>query len=141
MRVYLASQYARREELKSYADQLQSIGIDSTARWLNENADLNGKMSNHTLLENAEIAQRDIEDVDKAEAVLLFTNGSETKIVRGAHHFELGYAYGRGKKVFTVGPRDNVFHYLPCVVNFPTWAEAFAHFQQERAREEAALGY
>lgn len=141
MRCYLASQYARREELKAYADQLQSIGIDVTARWLNEAGELNGLVANHTDLDNSRMAIRDIEDIDKADTLFLFTNGAETKIVRGAHHFEAGYAYGRGKRVVTIGPRDNVFHYLACIENFLNWGAALANFQRERAREEAALGY
>jgi nucleoside 2-deoxyribosyltransferase len=94
------------------------------------------KDSEHTIM-----ATRDIEDIEQAETLVLFTNGTETPIIRGAHHFEAGYAYGRGKTVITVGERDNVFYHLPCVKNFPTWQAALEAFKRERAHEEAALGY
>lgn len=35
MRIYLASRYSRREELCGYRSQLQAIGYDVQARWLN----------------------------------------------------------------------------------------------------------
>ena len=141
MRFYLAAQYARREELRAYAAELAKIGIESTAHWLDETSPLNGTLSNHSADHTTWLADRDIADIERADALVLFTNGSETKIVRGAHHFEAGYAYGRGKRVITVGPRDNVFYYLPCIPNYPTWAEAFEQFKLERIREEENLGY
>jgi nucleoside 2-deoxyribosyltransferase len=139
MRLYLAAQFSRRDELRNYGNELQKIGIDVTAEWLYEQSvgEAMGSNPAHT----REIAQRDIRDIDRCNLLLLFTNGPEKLIVRGAHHFEAGYAYGRGINVITVGPQDNVFYYLPCIKNFPTWDDAFEHLKRERAFEESEAGY
>jgi hypothetical protein len=38
----------------------------------------------------------------------------------------LGIALGQGKVIFLVGPRENVFHWLPGVVHYPDWISARA---------------
>jgi nucleoside 2-deoxyribosyltransferase len=139
MRLYLAAQFSRRDELRNYGDELQKIGIDITSGWVYEPS--SGEAMGDNAAHTRQIADRDIRDIDRCNWLLLFTNGPETRIVRGAHHFEAGYAYGRGIRVITVGPRDNVFHYLPCIRNFPTWEDAFEYLKRERAFEEAEAGY
>jgi len=143
MKVYLAAQYARREELKAHADALQKIGIEITSHWVHETAAfVSGGptgTANNSPEHVGEMAERDLADINRANILVLFTNGPETKIVRGAHHFEAGYAYGQGIEVITVGPRDNVFHYLPCVKNYPTWEDAYAKLQGDRKYEEEVL--
>lgn len=112
MKVYLASRYRRREELAKYREQLGTAGIGCTSWWLDgeENKDAASREM---------YARRDMHDIDDADVVVLFTENGPTE--RGGRHFEAGYGFAKGKKVFVVPYRENIFLELPEVLAFPTW--------------------
>jgi nucleoside 2-deoxyribosyltransferase len=141
VKVYTAARFSRIKEIRKYVDDLAKIGVHVTSEWVRETCDPNVNMKDFRAEQHREMAYRDINEVDLADTLILFTNGSETPILRGAHHFEAGYAYGRGKRVITVGDRDNIFYHLPTIRNFATWDEALQFLTAERACEEATLGY
>lgn len=136
MKVYLAASYSRREELASYAADVESRGMVVTSRWLlgpnHRKLGDAGTLSEHAewLVERdfdstvgrrvgALCAQQDVEDVLAADALVLFTGGG-----RGGRHVEFGVALGAGKRLFVVGAgRENVFHTLPNVVGAASWRE------------------
>jgi len=73
-----------------------------------------------------------VQDINAADIFLSFVP-SDKELVdatvrsssRGGRHFEFGYAYGQGKLCVFVGPKENVFHYLPLGVrHFETYQEA-----------------
>jgi nucleoside 2-deoxyribosyltransferase len=113
MKIYLAARYSRRDELRQYKTLLEAEGIEVTSRWLNEKEPLDSQMGQHTDEFYVETATIDIEDVEKADLVLFFAEDPLVGWVRGGRHVEFGYALGIGKSIAVVGPKENVFHYLP----------------------------
>lgn len=129
MKAYLASQYARRDELRTYAKLLADVGIEVTSRWLEEDAPLKSQMGDHTTEFYQYTANIDLEDIDAAEAIIFFSEDPLVGIPRGGRHFEDGYAYGTGKLMYTIGPKENVFHYLPFRQHFDSLADFIKHWE------------
>lgn len=128
MTVYLAARYSRREELCIYADELRSIGHEVTSRWLDGNHE-QADESDPTNEDLRHWAVEDIDDIDRAGWVICFTGGEKST----GRNIEFGYALGRGaghQLLGIVGPRESVFHHLPCVKVFDTWADCLAHFKR-----------
>lgn len=114
MRIYLAGRYARRLELLEYAKLLLKEGHSYTSKWLD--GDEEGK----TL---EQIAVMDLEDVKRAEMVLVFTDPYQSAQTGGGRHTELGIGYALKKHIWIVGEREQVFHSLPGVKQFDTIQE------------------
>lgn len=119
-RVYLASRFARRAELKAVAAQLTSHGFEVTSRWL----DSPNPLSQHDLDAGAAaaFAEMDLEDLRRADLCIAFTESADHPSPgRGGRHAELGIALGLGLEVLLVGPREHVFHALPEIRQFANW--------------------
>lgn len=112
MKVYIAGQYARRDEFAGYRTILEGLGITVTSRWLNEKGSLTGQMGDNSTEFYVETATVDLEDIDSADAIVFFAENPLVGVPRGGRHFEHGYAYGTGKPAFIIGPKENVFHYI-----------------------------
>jgi hypothetical protein len=133
MKIYLAARYSRREEMQSAAADLAQVGHQVTSRWHigdahhASEADLLGPaytVHDGGLPFATRLAEEDIEDLQRAELVISFTEEPRSAPNRGGRHVEFGLALGAGKRCWVVGPRENVFHALAEV--FPTWVEALA---------------
>lgn len=151
-RIYLAARYSRRLELCGYREQLQAIGFDVQARWLNGEHQLDNasepigeqgeslvecttrsgeSLSEHEQSERAtalrqSFAKDDFDDVSRADLVISFTEPPRSSANRGGRHVEFGIALARGARVIVIGHRENIFHWLPKVEFFTTWEEAKA---------------
>ncbi len=112
MKIYLAAQFARRDELRHYAAAIKNAGHECTSGWLDQDTPLDGKLTNHTPTDNTEFAHRDLEDIDRADVLLFFSEDPTVGVPRAARHVEFGYAMKAGKLLAVVGPRENVFHWL-----------------------------
>lgn len=120
MKIYLASRYSRRGELKKIASTLRSMGHVVTSRWLETEWVNRPSESSAAPPEYREkYAIIDLEDVKESECVISFTDPPNSS-GRGGRHVEFGYAYGLGKKLIVVGYRENLFHHLPEVDFFET---------------------
>lgn len=147
-RVYFASRYSRREELVGYAADLTALGWEVQARWLAGEHQWGGaaaaaakqyEVDGVTPPEAVRFAIDDWEDLTRADLMIHFpedlrgvahpTTGQLVSAARGGNHVEFGIALGRNIPVITVGFRQNVFHLLPQVTFFPTWAELLDAFQ------------
>ncbi len=138
--VYLAARYSRRLELCQYRDVLAGYGIAVPARWLNgeHQLDNQGRPIGETgelMFENGSAAAEhyrerfaldDYEDVLTAQTLIAFTETPRSSNSRGGRHVELGIALGAGKPVIIVGPRENIFCWLPGVRHYDTWADFLA---------------
>lgn len=122
--VYLAARYARREELDKYAEQLRKVGITVTARWLDEKYPSDSGLNDLSPEENKAVSAKDLDDIRDSDAFVLFTEQPTEAHVRGGRHFESGFAQAIGKHVITVGPRENIFHFLDDIPNFLQWKSA-----------------
>jgi nucleoside 2-deoxyribosyltransferase len=114
VKLYVAGSWLRRKELLKKAKQLEAAGFIITSRWLTTH---DGSMS------FAQAAREDLEDIDKADGILLFTQTKEDGYTTGGRFVELGYAYAKGKAIAIVGPRENVFCHLN-MEQFDTFEEA-----------------
>lgn len=141
MRIYLAARYSRRLELCDYRAQLRERGVEVVGRWLDGShqlSDAGVPIGDHgealvgdgngerAAALRAKFAEDDISDVRSAEYLIAFTEHPRTSTSRGGRHVELGIALGRGTPVTIIGPRENVFCWLPQVGQFDTWPQFLA---------------
>lgn len=151
-KIYLASRYSRREELCSYRSVLENNGYSVTSRWLNgkHQIDRDGKpigedgekLFEEGSGETADDMRRrfvteDVADVYAADTLIAFTEEPRSGHSRGGRHVELGLAIARGKRVFVIGQRENLFCYLPEIEHFETWDE-FLYYVGSRMATGAA---
>ena len=114
MKIYIAHNYAAKSVLLPVIDLLTKQGHQVTSRWITDDT--------HDGL-NAETAQADIDDIDRAEALLLFTDNWGDRPGKGKY-MELGYALGTNKKVFLFGRDEScVFYFLPQMVRISHLSE------------------
>lgn len=145
--VYLAARFSRRLELCRYRNDLASFGIEVNSRWLNGGHQLDNEGrplgdDGERLFEagapevdhyRAKFAIDDYQDVMAAHALVAFTEEPRSGNSRGGRHVELGIALGVGKPVYVVGPRENVFCWLPEVEQHDTWLDLLASWAQAAA--------
>lgn len=124
--VYIAGRYSRRDELKQVAKYLRDRGIGVTSRWLDEDKPLHTQMGDDTPEFYRKTALDDLFDIDRAEAVLFYSEDPLVGTPRGGRHVEFGYALGKEKIMFAIGPKENIFHYLPRVHHFHDMKEFMA---------------
>lgn len=134
MKVYLAARYSRREELCGYVEQLGPLGYAVTSRWLHganqtdDQGHIIGAAGERAVESGSplsgELAAHNVADVRRAEILIAFTEHPDAGgRARGGRHVELGLALAWGKDVLVVGPRENVFCWLPQVKQFEEWGE------------------
>lgn len=135
MKVYLAARYSRRLERCGYRVQLAALGIEVTSRWLNGSHQVDNqgipltedgrrrfKVSDPSAGPlRTRFAGEDLADVLSADLLAAFTEAPRATNSRGGRHVELGIALGAGKQVAVIGPRENVFCWLPQVDHHDTW--------------------
>jgi len=157
VRIYLAAQYARRLELCGYRDDLKRRGHVVTSRWLagDHQIGADGRIlgeQGETWFEGTSasaaatrelFARHDLEDITAAEMVIAFTEdpglAPAAGSARGGRHVELGYALGiraRGHRPLTiavVGPRENLFCWLPELRHWEDWPAFLNEMDAEQA--------
>ena len=123
MKVYLASQYERRDEIQERGELLASMGnVQVTSRWHGQIEEEIGVGET-----GQKYAMLDREDLFRADATILFTDYEPEDLegwkraARGGRHTEFGMAEAAQKRRYVVGPRTNVFHSLPGVRHFEQW--------------------
>jgi hypothetical protein len=117
MNIYLAARYSRREELCGYRKQLEEVGHVVTSRWLNGDHPISDDGLNaDDESERVRYAEEDWSDLLAADWVINFTEQPRGTSSRGGRHVEFGAALALQKYCFVIGPRENVFHHMPCVM-------------------------
>ena len=109
MNIYLAARYDRRWEMLRVASALEDAGHQITSRWIQGG----GRGDSAVVL-----AVEDLLDIRRADCLVSFTDdptGDPAGAPLGGRHVELGVALAAGKRLCLVGPRENIFHHLPCV--------------------------
>lgn len=124
MKAYLAARYSRHPEMRACRSDLAGLGITVDARWIDG---LHEKVDGVTTHEQSQrFATDDINDLMAADIVISFTENPAVRAegrARGGRHVEFGIALATGKRVIVVGHRENVFHHLPVVEFYETWAK------------------
>lgn len=111
MKIYIASRYSRRDEMREVARSLKKFNVEVTSRWLYEDKPLDTHMGDDSDEFYVETARIDLEDIDSASIVIFFSEDPRIGTPRGGRHVEFGYALARGKRIYVIGPKENVFHY------------------------------
>lgn len=118
IRFYLASRFSRVEELRTYTAAILELGHEVTSRWTLYDHEYNEGTPKETI---GLFGMEDLEDIQKADALVAFTDGRDQLWPGGGRHVEFGYALARNKVIVLIGPREHVFHYMPNVEVFPNW--------------------
>lgn len=118
MKVYLAHNYAAKDWLlHEVIPQFEGMGIEVTSRWI--------RVSQHIDPYSPQVqideAEKDVQDVLRADALVLFTDQFGDRPGRGKY-VELGMAIVARKKIILVGKehKNTVFYYLPTIQHCAT---------------------
>jgi hypothetical protein len=107
MKIYIAARYDRRFEMLGVTGVLMRAGHMVTSRWIEGRG------------EGPELeAAEDLADVLRADCLVSFTEEPAIGVswaARGGRHVEFGIALSAGNRLCVVGPRENIFHFLPKV--------------------------
>jgi nucleoside 2-deoxyribosyltransferase len=124
MKIYLAARYDRRNEMEEYAFELESrLKQKVVSTWHCLLVEPNIELEKHSN-KMKQAAERDLEDLNKADCLILFSDERGSKNNGGGKDFEAGYAYGKGLEIISIGPYENVFHFLEDVERY----ETFEHY-------------
>jgi hypothetical protein len=116
VRVYFAARFGKAGELQGHRTELERLGHEVVSSWIDQNP-------KEDEAEFPSLAQRDFDDIVRADTLIAFTEPPRCGS-RGGRHVELGLALGMGKRTLLVGGhREHVFHWLPQVQVFETWPE------------------
>lgn len=106
MKIYVAHNFAARNFLNTFVfPLLRQCGHEIISRWATD--------SNHEREGELNEAVKDLEDIQRSDAILLFTDNFGDRPGRGKY-VELGYALALNKTIFVFGQaQDMVFYALP----------------------------
>lgn len=143
MKIYLAARYTRRLELCEYWSELAILGHTVTSRWLNGSHQIDGTGrplgdEGELVIESGDrsavhFALEDVADVYAADLMIAFTEQPRSGHSRGGRHVELGLAIAKQIPILIVGPRENVFCWLPEIRHFENWLDCFSALASERS--------
>lgn len=123
--VYLASRHEDRDDIIRVRKALVKNGIHVTSRWLLEGGVLKTNIVENEREGSIHVLTNDIEDINIADAVVVFSPKKAFGNSTGGRHVEFGYALGTRKTLILVGFRENVFHWHPNVICVRTKKELF----------------
>lgn len=129
MKIYLAAPYAARDILKEDLVFWRKHDHQVTCGWVKGTRPLGTAsygISEHSTQEEVEAhTQMDFEDIDAADALVLYTaqylvdraglDHNAHNLHSGGRHVETGYALAKDKPVIVVGPLENVFQRGMCM--------------------------
>ena len=109
---YIASLFSELELTHDNALQIEDrLGWECTSSWVEGKED---GMSRY------DISKMDLEDVQKADALVIISHPRSTPQPGGGRWVEFGYALALGKTCYVVGPYENVFCHGEGVKVYPT---------------------
>ena len=118
--VYLAGSFGRKTEIEGYRPLFEQVGLKVVSRWLEEPVEDTAHIDTVPADYSRMTAIVDLEDLDAAAVLVLFSNGTGSFNKGGGRFVELGYMMAHRKKCITVGEPETVFQYHPDHVCVPT---------------------
>jgi nucleoside 2-deoxyribosyltransferase len=98
--------------MRKLRDALAVAGVVVTSRWIEGNHEIERDASGEDAdRERQRFAEEDLEDINRADVLVIFSPREHFRTGRGGRHVEVGYAIGRGIPIVLVGERENVFHW------------------------------
>lgn len=107
MKIYLASRYSRKEELKKVAEELEGLGNEIISSWLDCNRRYEDEEDKETYV------PRMVNEVKACDCLIMFNDPEGQKGRNGGKHVEFGIAMGLDKRLIVTGHRENLFYYHP----------------------------
>jgi hypothetical protein len=126
MKIYISARFGRRAEAEGLAFHLQELGHVITSSWIWQIEDemgggTDGDMRYDRFIEvTARLADKDVDEVAAADALVYLSEEESNPWGRGGRHVEYGMALALKKRLFIVGPLENIFHYRKDVLQFNT---------------------
>lgn len=121
MKVYLAAQYEYRKTLRPLAEAMQLLGHTVTSNWIWSEATRAQEEGDPALARD--VACKNVQDLQEADTLLVFTDRVGDRAVGGGRFFELGLAWAYGHEIIVIGEPEMVFHHLPDITFYPTYRE------------------
>lgn len=113
MKIYLAHNFKARWWLQDYKRMLEAFGHIVTSRWITQ---YYPEEKYRTPEDRQKAAREDLEDINAADALILFTDQYGDTPGKGKF-MEFGYALALGKKIYIHGQdKSCVFYHLPGVI-------------------------
>lgn len=117
-RWYVCARFPRRHEARAVANMVRNFcGAEVEHEWTKSGLD-DGQLPDPALT-----ALQSIYNVRCAEIVVSLTenpDAAQDGATRGGRHVEFGLALALDKKLVVIGPRENIFHYHPAVIAYPS---------------------
>jgi hypothetical protein len=133
MKIYLAADYARKNEMQGCRDIIEGLGHKVTSTWIDtpnevESAGIGGKSINlDNMQECGAYGLTDYSEILQCDTLIQFTTGEKS---RGGRHVEYGIAIGAGKNIIIIGPREHVFHCGSSIRHYPSWRSFVIDFSK-----------
>ena len=118
MKIYIASRYENKLAVRELAKTLRREKFEIISTWHREQYNPEIEVDDLSPAKCRELALRDLTELESCNSLLIYTYGCEKS--RGGMHFENGYAFANDKKIYIIGPRVTIFHFLPGVEQFDT---------------------
>lgn len=99
-KLYIASRFKNKEFIRGLIRSLPANRYEVVSTWHNLEDSADGT--------RVEAAKRDLVELDRCDAVLVVTQYCEA--VPGGMHFEAGYGFAKGKKIWLLGEPVNIFY-------------------------------
>ena len=100
LKVYIAARGEDQALAALCRDLLSHFGIECTSRWIGQSL----------VNETHDEAQMDLDDVRRADALVVIKPMTSHRQTTGGHHVETGIALERGMPIILLGQPENVFH-------------------------------
>lgn len=137
MRWYLAARYSRNGEMVEFADTLRMLGQVVTCRWPFRGVDEEWRNSDQVPDDlRTQLAVEDFEDLVVSDGVISFTEiprDTTKRPAKGGRHVEFGLGLALNKRMVVIGPKENIFHYLPSIEVYETKEEFLDVLASEQA--------
>lgn len=136
VKVYLAAMYQWMERMAVERARFRAAGFVCTSQWIDNGEEEVAIKTRH------DAAQMDLDDIDLADALVLYTLDHGTMFTSGGRMVELGYALAKNKGVFIIGDRENVFCHLNQVVICKDTYDAIAKlkiYSEQRSKPPMSL--
>ena len=129
MKFYIAAKFKARHRIKTYNQQIESLGLVNVCPWFlmdtDDSAD-DDSLGGYSKEESAVMADRDLSGVREADIFILDTFDLDDT---GGRETELGVALVLGKVILHVGPIRNLFHMHPGIEHFIDWDDIIQHIE------------
>jgi len=102
--IYIATAYFWKSRAQMLAVWLESKGHVVTSRW--------HRLGEEKKEAEQEYAKIDLEDINRADLLVLWTGYRGPNSHTGGKNVEFGYALASGHRIIILGPYENVFHHL-----------------------------